>query len=156
MGASACKEGAADASEPKKNMFRSNTTEKQTDSVKSMLDADVERVISKIAAVHESDGEIINVELQLESGPTWITVTRDENVYDAVADRLQCKLHQLKRIDFAGEPLSWRYNDPFPLTFEDIDIDDQGRLGVDYSVAVRLIPSSVCHRLVLLTVGLLF
>ena len=138
--------------------FKSGTT-KETDSVESIgraLDANVERVISQVAAGHhshtESDDEMINVELQLVSGPTWITVTRDEKVYDAVADRLQCKPHQLKRIDFAGVPLSRTEN----LTFEDIDIDDGGRLGVDYSVAVRLIPSSVCHRLVLLTVGLLF
>ena len=118
--------------------------DEEFDSVESMLNADVERVISQVAAGHHhphtaSDDEMINVELQLESGTTWITVTRDEKVYDAVADRLQCKLHQLKRIDFAGVPLSWTEN----LTFEDIEIDDQGRLGVDYSVLVCLIPSFV-------------
>ena len=117
--------------------------DEEFDSVESMLDADVERVISQVAAGHhshtESDDDMINVELQLASGPTWITVTRDEKVYDAVADRLQCKLHQLKRIDFAGVPLSWTEN----LTFEDIEIDDQGRLGVDYSVVVCLVPSFV-------------
>ena len=126
--------------------FKSGTTKETDEAVERVgraLDADVERVTSQVAAGHhshtESDDEMINVELQLASGPTWITVTRDEKVYDAVADRLQCKLHQLKQINFAGVPLSWTEN----LTFEDIEIDDQGRLGVDHSVVVCLIPSFV-------------
>ena len=84
------------------------------DSVESMLDADIERVISGVSdkSWHSCDDGMINVELQLESGPTWITVTRDERVYDAVADRLQCELHQLKRIDFAGvrKHVVWAYS----------------------------------------------
>ena len=121
--------------------------DEEFDSAERMLDADVERIISQghLRTVSESDDEMINLELQLESGPTRITVTRDEKVYDAVADRLQCKLHQLKQIEFGGVPLSRTEH----LTFEEIGIDDGGRLGVDYSVVVS---SFVDYCLVLLTV----
>ena len=55
------------------------------------------------------------------------------------------KLHQLKQIEFGGVPLSRTEH----LTFEEIGIDDGGRLGVDYSVVVS---SFVDYCLVLLTV----
>ena len=75
------------------------------------------------------------MELQLASGPgKWITVARHEKVFDAVAERLQCRRLQLNRIEFGGVSLPPTKH----LTFKSIDIDDGGRLGVDYSDVVRL------------------
>ena len=53
----------------------------------------------------ETDSKI-EVELQMPSGPAKrITVARDEKVFHAVAERLQCRLRQIKRIEFGGRRL---------------------------------------------------
>ena len=69
----------------------------------------------------------------MASGPAKrITVARDEKVFHAVAERLQCKLRQLKRIEFGGTPLPPTEH----LTFDSIGMEDDGRLGVDIRTEV--------------------
>ena len=61
-----------------------------------------------------------------------ITVARDEKVFDAVAEGLQCRLRQIKRIEFGGTPLPPTEH----LTFDSIGMEDDGRLGVDIRTKV--------------------
>ena len=61
-----------------------------------------------------------------------ITVGRDEEVFHAVAERLQCRRRQIKRIEFGGTPLSPTEH----LTFDSIGMEDDGRLGVDITMEV--------------------
>ena len=88
----------------------------------------------------ETDSKI-EVELQMTSGPAKrITVARDEKVFHAVAERLQCRRRQLNRIEFGGTPLPPTEH----LTFDSIGMEDDGRLGVD--IRTEFVDTEGAHR----------
>ena len=75
----------------------------------------------------------IDVELLLQSGSMWIAVGPDQVVWSAVANALGCQVRLLDQIMFGNEPV------PRGESFDSIGMDDGGRLGVDYSLAVSFV-----------------
>ena len=117
----------------------SNSKEKHIDDGVQKMHVALEAAKDRVAPFQVP----IDVELLMQTGARWITVRPDQNVWLAVADALGRRVGLLTQIVFGNEPV------PQSETFESIDIDDGGRLGVDYNDVVR---SFVDYCLVLLTV----